>query len=148
MANYLSFAGGIPLSDTESSDSEEELNVSDLALEEEPIIQFNNPSNATESLATAPIPALELFRKHPWDVTSDEEELIEGSGLFVKRLHITGCPDSRKWILKNMNPTSFQNPDVQDQYIESMHLPLDVDWWMEHSKDNLLNAILGHILEV
>ena len=35
MADYLSFAGGIPLSDTESSNSEEELNVSDLAIEEE-----------------------------------------------------------------------------------------------------------------
>ena len=43
MANYLSFAGGIPLLDTESLESEEELNVADLALEEEPIVHFNNP---------------------------------------------------------------------------------------------------------
>ena len=47
-----------------------------------------------------------------------------------------------------MNPLSFQNPAVRDQYAESMHLLLDILWWMEHSKDDLLNAILGYILEV
>ena len=47
-----------------------------------------------------------------------------------------------------MNPVNFLNPDVRDQYAESMHLPSEVDQWMEHSKDDLPNAILGHILEV
>ena len=84
MADYLSFADGIPLLDTESSDSEGELNVAELTLEEEPIVQFNNPSVVTESLATAPTPASEASKKHPQDIAPDEEELIEGSGLFVK----------------------------------------------------------------
>ena len=52
MADYLSFAGKTILSDTESSDSEKELNITDLTLEEEPVIQFNRPSDATENLAT------------------------------------------------------------------------------------------------
>ena len=85
MADYLSFVGGIPLSDPESSDSEEELNVAELTLEEEPEVQFNNPDVVMESQATAPISALEAYRKRPLDIVSDEEELIEGSGLFVKR---------------------------------------------------------------
>ena len=84
MADYLSIAGGIPLSDPESSDSEEELNIAELALKEELEAQFNNLDMVTESLATTPIPALEVSRKQPRDITPDEEELIEGSGLFVQ----------------------------------------------------------------
>ena len=85
MADYLSIAGGIPLSDPESSDSEGELNVAELAPEEEPEVQFNNPDVAVESLAIAPILAPEASRKQPRDIAPDEEKLIEGNGLFVKR---------------------------------------------------------------
>ena len=78
----------------------------------------------------------------------DEEELIEGSGLYVKRPRIPGCPDTQKWILQHMNPSSFQNPAVKDQYTESMHLPLDILRWIEYSKDDFPNAILGYFLEI
>ena len=45
MADYLSFAGRIPISNAESSDSDEELNMTGLTLdEEEPEVHFNNPS--------------------------------------------------------------------------------------------------------
>ena len=94
------------------------------------------------------MPNPKVSRKRPRDVAPDKEELIEGSGLFVKCPRIPGCPDTRKWILKNMVPTSFQILDIRDQYAESMCLPLEVDRWMEQSKDDLPNAILGHILEV
>ena len=47
-----------------------------------------------------------------------------------------------------MNPVRFHNLNVRDQYAEFMHLPSDILRWMEHSKDDLSNAILGHILEV
>ena len=114
MADYLSFTGGIPLSDTGSLDSEEELNVLDLALEEEPIVQFNNLNVAAESLATVPSHVPEVSRKRPQDVAPDKEELIEGNDLFIKRPRIPRCPDAWKWILKNMSPASFQNPDVRD----------------------------------
>ena len=80
--------------------------MADLTLEE-PIVQFNNPSLESKSLATAPLPAPEASRKCPRDVAQDEEELIEGSGLFIKRPHIPGCPDTKKWILKNKSPASL-----------------------------------------
>ena len=96
MADYLSFAGGIPFSDPESSDSEEELNIAELTLEEEPKVQFNNLVVAVESLATAPISAPEVSKKWPRDIAPDEEELIEGSGLFVKRLWSPRCLDTKK----------------------------------------------------
>ena len=96
MADYLSFAGGIPLLDTESSDSKEELNISDLALEEEPIIQFNNPNVAAEILATVLVHGPNVSKKRPRDIALNEEELIEGSGLFVNRPHISRCSDTRK----------------------------------------------------
>ena len=100
------------------------------------------------SLATTPIPTPEVSRKRPQDITPDEEELIEGSGLFVKRLRIPGYPDIRKWILKNKSPASLQNLDVRNHYTESIRFTSDVLRWTEHSKDDLPNAILGHILEV
>ena len=84
MVDYLSFTSGKVISDFESSDSEQELNVTDFNLEEELIVQFNNPSLESESLATAPLPAPEASRKRPLDVVPDEEELIKGSGFFVK----------------------------------------------------------------
>ena len=56
----------------------------DLTLEEDPKVQFNNPDVVVESLVIAPVPALEVSRKRPRDIGPDEEELIEGSGLFVK----------------------------------------------------------------
>ena len=55
MANYLSFAGGIVLSDTESSDSDKELNVMDLALKEESVIHFNQLGDDAKNLATTPV---------------------------------------------------------------------------------------------
>ena len=86
MADYLSFASGIPISDVESSDSDEELNVADLTLDKEKLeVHFNNPSTESENLATAPVLDLEVSRKRPRDVAPDEEELIEGNGLFMKR---------------------------------------------------------------
>ena len=71
MVDYLSFTGRIPISDSESSDSEQELNVADLTLEEEPEVHFNNPSIESEDLATAPVPDPEVSRKHPRDVAPD-----------------------------------------------------------------------------
>ena len=124
MDNYLSFAGGISLSDLESSYSEEELNVTQLALEEKPEVQFNNSDVVAESLTTAPISAPEASRKQLRDIAPDGEELIEGIGLFIKCPQIPGCPDTRKWILKNMSPANLQNLDVWDQYTESIRFSI------------------------
>ena len=107
MADYLSFTGEIVLSDTESLDSDKELNVMDLALEEEPVIQFNCLGDASESLVTAMVQVLKASKKRPRDMAPNDEELIEGSGLYIKRPRISGCPDTRKWILQNINPSSF-----------------------------------------
>ena len=91
MADYLSFADGITISDpvsSDSSDSKEELNVSGLNLdEEEPEVQFNDLCIESEDMAVAPILNPEASRKRPRDDddAQDEEELIEGSGLFAKR---------------------------------------------------------------
>ena len=86
MANYLSFVGGIPILDPESSYSDQELNVANFTLdEEEPEVHFNNPSIESKDLATAPVLDLKVLKKHPRDVAPNEEELIEGSGLFAKR---------------------------------------------------------------
>ena len=88
MADYLSFADGITISDPVSSDSEEELNVSGVNLdEEEPEVRFNDPCIESEDLVIAPISNPEASRKRPRDDDDDqdEEELIEGSGLFAKR---------------------------------------------------------------
>ena len=66
MADYLSFVGGITISDPVSSDSEEELNVSGLNLdEEEPEVRFNDPNANSEVLATAPLTDLDSSRKRP-----------------------------------------------------------------------------------
>ena len=135
MADYLSFTGGIPLSDTESSDSDKELNVIDLTLEEEHVIHFNQPGDDVKNLVTTPIEVSKVSKKRPRDMAPDEEELIEGSSLYVKRPRIPECPDTRKWILQHMNPLSFQNLIVMDQYAESMRLPSNIRW-MEYSKDD------------
>ena len=87
MADYLLFTDGITILDPVSSDSEEELNVSGLNLdEEEPEVRFNDPCIESEDLAVAPISNPEASRKRPRDDddAQDEEELIEGSGLFAK----------------------------------------------------------------
>ena len=63
MADYLSFVGGIVLSHTKSSDSEKELNVTNLALEKEPVIHYNHPGDTTESLATTLVQVLKAFKK-------------------------------------------------------------------------------------
>ena len=66
-----------------------------------------------ENLATALVPAPVSFldpkvaRKRLRDDAQDEEELIEGSGLFAKRPRIPGCPDMKKWLMKNKKPASL-----------------------------------------
>ena len=70
--------------------------MADLSLEEEPAVQFNNPNIESKDLETAPMPDSEVSKKCPRDDAQDEEELIEGSGLFTKRPCIPGCPDMKK----------------------------------------------------
>ena len=68
MADYLFFVGGVPISVSESSDSDEELNVIGLTLdEEEPEVLFNNPSTESQNLATTPMPDPKVLRKRPRD---------------------------------------------------------------------------------
>ena len=55
MADYLSFANGVPILDPVSSDSEEDLDISGVNLDEEELeVQFNDPSIDAEDLAAAP----------------------------------------------------------------------------------------------
>ena len=90
MADYLSFADGVPISDPVSSDLDEELNVTGLTLDEEPQVRFNDPNLSMEDLATTLVPVPASFtdpkvgQKCPRDDAQSEEELIEGSGLFAK----------------------------------------------------------------
>ena len=127
MADYLFFAGGIPISDAESSDSNKELNVTGLIIEEEePEVQFNNPNIESENLVTTRVSDPEVSRKRPRDMAPDEEELIEGSGLFAKHSRIPGCLDMKKWLMKNKSPTSLQDPDIRDHCAESLRFPPDV----------------------
>ena len=68
MADYLSFVDWITISDPVSSDSEEELNVSGLNLdEEEPEVLFNDLCIESEDLAVTPISNPEASRKRPRD---------------------------------------------------------------------------------
>ena len=77
MDDYLSFADGVPISYQVSSDSDEELNMTDLTLDEESEVRFNDPDLSMENLATAPVPAPvssldpEVERKHPRDDAQD-----------------------------------------------------------------------------
>ena len=75
-------------------------------------------------------------------------DLEEGSGLFVKRPRIPGCPDVKKLIMKNKSPASLPDLDIRDHYAESLYFSPDVLRWAEYGKDDLPNAILGYILEV
>ena len=54
----------------------------------------------------------------------------------------------KKWLMKNKSSASLQDPDIRDHCAKSLHFPSDVQRWAEYGKDDLLNAILGHILEV
>ena len=54
----------------------------------------------------------------------------------------------KKWIMKNKSLASLQDPDIRDHCAESLCFPSDVLRWVEYGKDDLPNAILGHILEV
>ena len=148
MADYLSFIGGVLISDLVSSDSDEELNVTGLSLDEEPEVRFNDPGVDSEDLATAPFTNPKASRKRPRDDAQDEEELIEGSGFFAKRTRILGCSDMKNWLMKNRAPASLQNLDIRDHCTESLHFPPDMQRWAKYSKDNLSNAVLGHILKV
>lgn len=152
MADYLTFAGGIIISDTESSNSEGEANITDLTVEEEPEVRFNPPTDVTQDLATNQIqrrvPTTEPIRKRPRDVAPNEEELIEGSGLYIKHPRIAGCPDMRKFIVHKMIPPSLHNSEVRDQYAESLHLLADMLRWMVYSQDDLPNAVMTYALEV
>ena len=132
MADYLSFADGVPISDPVSSDSDEELNLTDLTLDEEPEVRFNDPDLSMENLATAPVPAPEsstdpkVGQKYPRDDAQSEEELIEGSGPFAKRPRILGCPNMKKWLMKNKKHASLQDPDIRDHCVESLRFSSDV----------------------
>ena len=149
MADYLSFADGVPISDLASSDSDEELNISGINLdEEEPEVRFNDPNADLEVLATVLLTDPDSSRKRPRDDVEHEEELIEGSGLFAKWPLIPGCPDMKEWLLKNKNPASLQDPDIRDHCAESLRFPSDVQKWADYGKDDLPNALLGHFLEV
>ena len=54
MADYISFADGVPISDPVSSDSEEDLDISGVNLDEEdPEVRFNDLSVDGEDLAAA-----------------------------------------------------------------------------------------------
>ena len=108
MADYLFFADGVPISDPVSSDSEEDLDISGVNLdEEEPEVRFNDPSVDAEDLAAAPQINLNSSRKRPRDSVEDEDEILEGSGLFAKRSRIPGCPDMKEWLIKNKKPASL-----------------------------------------
>ena len=149
MADYIFFAGGVPISDLESSNLDEELNVVGLTLDEESEVHFNNLNLELKSLAIASVSAMEVSKKRPRDEAPDEKELIEGSrGLFAKRPRIPGCLDMKKWPMKNKSPASLQDPDIRDHCAESLHFSPDVQRWAEYGKDDFPSAILGHILEV
>ena len=149
MADYLSFADGVPISDPVSSDSEEDLDISGMNLdEEEPEVRFNDPSVDAEDLVAASQINLDSSRKCWLDDAEDEEEIFEGSGLFAKRPRISGCPNMKEWLIKNKKPASLQDPDIRDNCAESLHFLPDVERWTEYEKDNLPDAILGHFLEV
>ena len=149
MADYLFFADGVPISDPVSSDSEEDLDISGVNLdEEEPEVRFNDSSIDAEDLAVVPLINPDSSRKRPRDNAEDEEEIFEGSGLFAKRPRIPGCPDMKEWLIKNKKPASLQDPDIRDHYAESLRFSPDVERWAEYGKDDLPDAILGHFLEV
>ena len=94
------------------------------------------------------IKVLETSKKCARDSDSEEEELGEGSGFFVKRPWILGCLDMKKWILQKIHPLSIQNSKVRDQYADSLCLPTDILHWMEHDKEELPNSLISHSLEV
>ena len=155
MADYLSFADGIPLSDPIPADSDEEFDMSGVNLDEAeepgvPEVRFNDPTVEAEELVIAPPSSLEPSRKRPRedDDFQDREELIEGSGIFAKRPRLPGCPDMKEWILKHKRPASLQDPDIRDHCAESLRFPSDVQKWAEYGKDDLPSALIGHFLEV
>ena len=75
MADYLSFADGVPISDPASSDSDEELNISGINLdEEEPEVRFNDPNVESESLVVAPISNPGASRKQPREDDDDAQD--------------------------------------------------------------------------
>ena len=87
MADYLSFADGVPISVPVPSDSDEDFNMEGVDLdEEEPEVRFDDPNITSDDLAVAPPSLPEVSRKRPRDDddAQNEEELIEGSGLFTK----------------------------------------------------------------
>ena len=94
------------------------------------------------------MPDPEASRKYPRNDAQNEKELIEGSGLFMKRARIPGCLDMKRWLMKNKKPASLQDPDIRDHCAKSLRFPPDVQRWAEYGKDDLPNAILRHILEV
>ena len=151
MADYLSFADGVPISVPVPSDSDKDFNMEGVDLnEEEQEVRFDDPNITSDDLVVAPPALPEVSRKRPRDDdgAQDEEELIEGSGLFTKRPRIPGCPDMKGWLLKNKKPVSLQDPDIRDHCAESLRFPSDVQKWAEYGKDDLPNALLGHFLEV
>ena len=151
MVDYLSFADRVPISDPAPSDSDEDFNMEGVNLdEEEPEVRFDDPTVASDDLAVAPSsnPEVSLKRPRDDDDTQNEEELIEGSGLFAKWPRIPGCQDMKEWLLKNKKSISLQDPDIRDHCAKSLRFPSDVQRWAEYGTDDLPNALLGHFLEV
>ena len=145
MDDYLTFADKIIDSDSDSTKLNREL---DVQLEEEAIVQFNNPTMAELDLATIPPTDPDATKKRPRDSDPTEVELIKDSGLYIKRPQNLRCSDIWSWVEKNERPTSMQNAQVWDTYVESMRLQADMTRWMDNSLDDLSSAIIGHALEV
>ena len=140
MIDYFAFADRILLYDEE----EEIQEAIDLTQEQEDLEVQTDPQPSTnESLVINPTlkEAPETYKKCSRDKESDEEELIDGSGLFVKFLRILRCLDIKKWIMSHMNPPSILNTQVWDQCTESLHFPMDIQRWMKVDKDELPNAL-------
>ena len=68
MADYLSFAYGVPISVPVLSDSDEDFNMEGVNLDEdEPEVRFDDPNVASDDLAVAPSSNLEVSRKRSRD---------------------------------------------------------------------------------
>ena len=70
MADYLSFADGIPILDPIPADSDKEFDMSGVNLDEVeepgvPEVRFNDPTVEAEDLVIAPTSSPELSRKRP-----------------------------------------------------------------------------------
>ena len=75
MADYLSFADGVPISVPVPSDSDEDFNMEGVDLDnDEPEVRFNDPDVASDDLAVAPPALPEVSRKRPHDDDGAQDE--------------------------------------------------------------------------